>query len=255
MHSDFSKILDVVGALFLLLFFIQWISTIRAFHGLPWRAVWGTIGVTFHSSKVLLLFGVIVFLFYALFQAIFPSAITLFPSTLFLIGLITIGLNGSCLPPTVLYLAASRQEAILLASKLQTAVSPLKFVHLLNRFEAGAILGENIYHSDYRVEKNWQKAVRTLSAITPLIILDARKLTLPITQEIEHIIEAGLEHRTIFIYGKYDAMSDIIMASITQNVIKHTATPEQLTKALQGIGWELLSGRVKDVFQYTKNRI
>ncbi|HEX7181498.1 MAG TPA: hypothetical protein VF756_06615 [Thermoanaerobaculia bacterium] len=249
-----SSILDIAGGLFLLIFGVQVVTTIKTHGGPLWRAVREMTRVTLRGPKALLLIGGVVGLMNALFQQLAPSWVPPIPPLL-LIGISLVALNGACLPPAILYLAASRASGFSFASELQIAVAPLKVVHMLQSFEAGAILGDEIHESEYRVRANWQQAVRALSTIAPLIIVDGRVPSASVRQEIRHIIDSGLHDRTFFIADEHGALPALSEVSLPRAMDLRIATSEQLLEALRGLWWSLFSSRTRGMVQYLETRM
>jgi hypothetical protein len=246
-----SVIFDTIAVFFFLLFAIQILVTAKAYGGLPTKALWAMTRVTIRGPKVLLLVSGILGLFDSLFQPLLSSWIPPFPR-LFLAGLSLVALNGACLPPTVLYLAASKAKGFSLASELQFSIAPLKIVHLLDTFQAGAILGDQLHQSEFRVGANWQKAVRTFSEITPLIIVDGRVVTEPILQEITHILNSGLHNRTFFVADETGGVPALSCLTLPREAKLQIATSQQLLSGLKGLGWKVLSFSGRNLHQNVK---
>jgi hypothetical protein len=117
------------------------------------------------------------------------------------------------------------------------AVAPIKVAHLLNSFEAGAIFGDQIHMSEYRVADRWGEAVRRLCDIAPLILLDSREVTLPVLQEIQYILESGKRCRTVFITEDNGAMP--ALHSFEDGFV-FTLTPKAAIASFSGLGWKIL---------------
>ena len=236
-----KSILDILGLLFLFICGIQILATVRAYGSLSTRAVIITIRTTLKSSKILLLLAGITTLLSAIFQPFFPSWIPPFPPLL-QVGGGLIGLNAACLPPIVLYLAASKPEGILLANDLSFAIAPLKLTHLLESFYSEAPLAEReqIHESEYRVSGNWQKTVMDLCDIVPLIIIDARFVTGPVVTEINHILDSGHERRTFFVADQYGNAPALSHVSRSQRGKLHISTAAELIFSLRRVGFKTL---------------
>lgn len=249
-----ESILNITGSLFLLLFSIQVFTTVRAYGKMPPKAVMGMMQVTLRSSKLILLVGAILGFFLVLFEPLLASWFPPFPK-LFLTGLSLVALNGACLPPTFLYLAASRAKAFSLTSDLQLAIAPLKIVNLIDTIQAGVIPGDQIHQSDYRVSGNWQKAVKTLSRITPIIIVDGRITTQPLIQEITYIINSGLYKRTFFIGDETGKVPALSCLNLPRDIFPQIVTSQKLIKALKGIGFKFLLFQSNALVQLVKARL
>ena len=192
--------------------------------------------ISLRSGKAMLLFGGIVVLFCSIFQSLLSSWIPPFPAVL-TTGLGLTALGGACLPPGIFYLSASKPSGFSFVYNLMFAIAPMKVTHLLNTFESGAILGDQIHMSEYRVNQGWQMAVRNLSNIAPLIILDARIITPNVRKEVQFVINSENRLKTIFITeedGSSPAFS--YLESLNDGCI-FTLPPKAAIESLQGIGW------------------
>ena len=123
-------------------------------------------------------------------------------------------------------------------------------VHLLDSFQAGAVVGDSLRHSKYRVASDWQRAVRTLSNISPVIIVDMRELTLNVYREIVHLVEAGLHSQVFLIAERAQAPAEVSRLCHKFGVRICIVTPELLGLALTRIGWTILFRSVGNVFRY-----
>lgn len=138
MPMSAKNILDVVGCLFLLMFAIQVITTVKAHRGLNWKAIRQMSQVSMGGAKALMLFGGLAGLALALLQPVLSDWIPPFPPLL-IIGVSVLALNRACLPPTFLFLGASQAGGFSLATDLLLTVAPLKIVHLLASRDAGGL--------------------------------------------------------------------------------------------------------------------
>ncbi|OGF63824.1 MAG: hypothetical protein A2Y62_03535 [Candidatus Fischerbacteria bacterium RBG_13_37_8] len=112
-----KNVLNVVGCLFLLMFALQAFTTVKANRELVWKAIRKMLMVSLGGAKALLLIGGIIGLAYPIFQLLLSDWIPPFPP-LFTIGVSLLALNGACLPPTFLFLAASQGAGFSLAHEI-----------------------------------------------------------------------------------------------------------------------------------------
>jgi hypothetical protein len=246
---DAQNLLNIVGCLFLLMFGIQVLTTIRSHQRFSIAAVRQMTQVSMGGGKALLLFGGVLGLASALLQPVLSDWIPPLPP-LMMIGVSLLALNGACLPPTFLLLAASQTGGFSFANDVQLSVAPLKMVHLLDSFQAGAIVGDALHQSEYRVSSNWQRAVRTLSRISPVIIVDVRELTPNVYREIVRLVETGLHSRVFLIAEKAQAPTDVARLCHQFGVRICVVTPELLEAALGRVGWTVLFRSVGNVFRF-----
>lgn len=237
------NLLDIIGLLFILLFMAQLIAVIRIYKGGILKSIRIMASVSLRSGKAFLLFGGTIALFCSIFQSLLSSWIPPFPPVL-LTGLGLVALGGACLPPGLIYLGASQSSGFFFVQKLMSAIAPMKVTHLLNSFEAGAILGDQVHQSEYRVTKGWQEAVRSLCNIAPLIILDSRIITPYVLEEVQHILNSDNKHRTIFLSEKDGSSPILKFLDDSHNGFVFTLTPEAAVASLNGVGWRsLIRGR------------
>jgi len=247
-------ILNLVGCAFLLLSVIQIIAAVKAQRGLGMAAIRQMSRVSMGGGKALLLLGGLVGLASAILQPVLSDWIPPLPPLL-TIGLSLIALNGACLPPTFLFLAASQAGGFSLANEIQFTIAPLKIVHLLDSFQAGAVVGDALHQSEYRVATDGQRAVRTLSKISPVIIVDIRELTLNVYLEVVHLAEARLHNRVFLIAERAQAPAEISRLCHQFGVRICVVTPELLEAALSQIGWTVLFRSVGNVFRFLELKI
>jgi hypothetical protein len=249
-------ILDVVGLLFLFAFGVQVLATLRAYGSLPARAVLITIRTSLRSSKLFILLASIAVLFGSIFQPIMSSWIPPLPPLLEVGGAL-IGLNIACLPPTVLYLASSTPEGILLGNDLLGTVAPLKLINFLESFHSEAPLAEreNIRPSSYRVSGNWEKTVMDFCEFVPLIIVDTRVMTAPVIAEINHILNSGLEQRTFFVAGQHGVEPALLYIGMLLKRKIQISTPSELVFALRRIGFKTLVSGQQNLPQSVRKKL
>jgi hypothetical protein len=245
-------ILDIGGCLFLLVFALQIFTTIKARGGL--RGIRQVTRVSLRGVKALLLIGGVLALVSAICQ---PLLVDLFPPfpPLLIIGASLLALNAACLPPTFLFLGASQEGGFSLASDLQYAVTPLKIMHLLDSRQAGPIVGEHLHQFEYRVTHDWQRAVRALSGLTPVIIVDIRVLTPNVYREVVQLIEARLHNRVFLVVDAAHAPAAISRLCHQSGVRICVVTSELLQGALRGIGWTLITCHVGDIHRFIELRM
>lgn len=222
-----------------MLFIAQLFAVIRVYKGSTLKSIGIMTSITLRSGKALLLFGGTVELFCSIFQSSLSSWIPPFPVVL-TTGLGMVALGGACLPPGIFYLSASKPSGFTLVYSLMFAIAPMKVTHLLNTFEAGAILGDLIHMSEYRVTKGWQEAVRTLCNIAPLIILDSRVITPHVLKEVQLILNSENKFRTIFITEDDGSSPILTYLDSLHNGYFFTLPPEAAVASLKGVGWRVL---------------
>ena len=236
------NLLNVFGSLCIFLFMAQLIAVIRIYKGGILKSIRVMTSVSLQSGKAFLLFGGTVALFSSVFQDLLSSWIPPFPPVL-LIGLGMVALGGACLPPGIFYLSASEPSGFTFVHSLMFAIAPMKVTHLLNSFEAGAILGDQVHMSEYRVTKRWQEAVRSLCNIAPLIVLDSRIITPYVLEEVRLILNSENRLKTIFLTEE-DGSSQIftLMARgvLNNDGFLFTLSPKAAAASLNGVGWRSL---------------
>ena len=180
------NLLDIFGTILLVFAAIQLITAIKVFKPLPRRAIWGMATFTLRGKKALIMLGGLFGLTSAAAAALFPEAtagwILPFPR-FFQCGISLVALNAGCLPPAFLFLGASRQPAFNLLSEIPLAIAPLKLVHMIESIEAGSVIHEQIDSDDYRVRNDWRNAVRMVSELAPIILIDLRVLSRSVIDE------------------------------------------------------------------------
>lgn len=230
--------LELLGWLCVFFFGLQLVATLRAHHGLPRRAVREMTEVTL-GGRTLLLFAGLLALLDALLEPLLSDWIPPLPRPL-LLGMGLLALDAACLPPTVLYLATSSGVASLLYSEVMLAVAPLKTVQLLDPSKAGFGADSTIHRTGYRVRRDWQAAVRKLCAITPLIIVDARVPSDGLSEEISHLVDSGLHHRSLFISNDDGDLPALRFVRLPPAIVLVTARPQELVSTLRGLAWRCL---------------
>lgn len=234
-----SELLNIFGLLLILLFIAQLFTVIRVYKGSILKSIGIMTSIALRSGKALLLFGGTVALFCSIFQSSLSSWIPPFPAVL-TTGLGLVALGGACLPPGIFYLSASKPSGFVFVYDLMFAIAPMKVTHLLNTFESGAILGDQVHMSEYRVTKGWQKAVRTLCNIVPLIILDARIITPHVLEEVQLILNSENKLRTIFITEEDGSSPAFSYLEALYDGFIFTLPPKAAIATLKGIGWRSL---------------
>ena len=162
-------IMDGIGDALILLSAVQLAASIKAYRGDFLRGLGAMTCVSLRSSKLLLFMVSIV----SLLNALFPNVLSLaIPTTQFQLGIAFVGIDVTCLPPAILYLAATTKESQILSAVVSLRVMPLKLVHLLDPWQqieqklSNDILIRLINFNRYRVWWNWEHAVRSLSKIS-----------------------------------------------------------------------------------------
>ena len=216
--------------------------------------------VTFSARgrKALLMIGGLYGLMTAAAAALFPEAtsgwIPPFPRV-FQCGVSVVALFAGCLPPAFLFLGASQQPAISLLSKISFATAPLKLVHMIESIDAGAVIHEAIGEYDYRVRDDWQNAVRMVSEIAPIILLDLRVLSKSVIDEILHISSSRMQKKTFYIVEERIIIPELRAVLTFPGVWSHLLTPQQMVNVLGGIGCGFLFVRGIGLQRYLENRV
>jgi len=247
-------ILNLVGCLFLLVFAVQAFAEVKTHRGFSTKAILQMAKVSLSGVKVFLLIGGVIGLISVIFQPLLLDWIPPLPP-LFVIGISLLALSGTCLPPTFLFLAASQESGFSLASEFSATVAPLKMVHLLDTFDAGALVATSLNHSDYRVVNDWQRTVRKLSNISPVIIVDIRKLTPNVCRELAHLAEAKLHNKTFLVAESAQAPAEVSRLCNQSGVRFYVVTPQLLELALNRIGWIVLLQPVNNLSSFLEQRM
>ena len=138
-----------------------------------------------------------------------------FPSGLLLYGMIVTfsTLSWNLLPPTVLFLANSREESSLLAAEMQgfLLAKGLRIAFLLDPTVAAPVDGSRFYMDNFRTKDNlqWERVVRALMCAVPIIAIDVRVLSTGVIDEVALIFTNQLAHKTVFIVEP-DGTSEIL---------------------------------------------
>lgn len=117
------------------------------------------------------------------------------------------------LPPTVLYLSRSRDEAIQDLAEIIPAISPLRVVSLIhpapdlaseamNEIEVfERIEFKDILPSIYRTREaaDWDEIVRELMYFTPIVIIDTRSVSDAVIFEAELILKSGRADKVLLL--------------------------------------------------------
>jgi hypothetical protein len=114
-----SNLLDIFGLMLILVFMMQLFAVVRVYKRSVLKSILVMTSVSLRSGKVLLLFGSIVVLFCAFFESLLSSWIPPFPQILST-GLGLVALGGACLPPGIVYLAASQASGFSFVHELLT---------------------------------------------------------------------------------------------------------------------------------------
>lgn len=146
----------------------------------------------------------------------------------FVLGGVITFIGYSCLPPSVLFLAASRPDQRSLAINLVRAFRPYRVVYLLSDDRSVGIYDhEDFTHNNLRTpdEVDWRSVVHPLMDIVPTVAIDARVVSPAVVEEIQRMVANGNIGKCVFIVGPSgtcpaidQAVSDSLIRANLQSV-------------------------------------
>ena len=146
----------------------------------------------------------------------------------------------SCLPPTVVFLAASQPEQRILAVELVSAISPCRVIFLLSEgVGIGVYNHDDFSRNNLRMGKDedWRKIVHLLIDMSPIIVVDTRVATPPVSEEVIRIISTNSFGKTLCVVGSHGespALDQAMQsASSTDSLTRIPA--EQVVSVVRGI--------------------
>lgn len=255
-HMSIWGFFDWGGALFLGLCGIRFATTFKAYDRVPWNAIWDMICVSAQGKHLSFLIGGLLGLTYVILDE-FSSLLWPLTTPLFISGISGLALTRACLPPSILYLAVSQQKGQQLLSEVIEGARPFKVVHLIRSLDMGLPLStrETLYAAEYRVRKNWQLAVRTIAGFVPLIVVDTRDPSDPITEELWHIFASGLQDKTFIIIDNDQSSAGMSDASLSLELARYTVSVSDFSRVFYGFGLSFIFTRSRSLTQYLENRI
>jgi hypothetical protein len=143
-------------------------------------------------------------LFYILKETIWTSLSNMLPPIpiCFVLAGVFAFVGYSCLPPRMLFLAASRPEQRSLALEMIRAVSPGRVVFLLSDdFSMGIYQHDDFSRNNLRTAKDvdWRDVVHPLFDMVPLVVIDTRVTTPPVSEELVRILSTSSSQKTLFV--------------------------------------------------------
>jgi hypothetical protein len=205
-----------------------------------------TVRVTLNSRKCITITGATVALLVGAFKPLLGEPFAGFPR-FFLLGAGALLLVRALLPPSVLFLAASRDKGRSLLRTLQRCY-PLRLVHLLNISGAGM---PGLSASQVRVFSNWRRAVDAFSDATPILVVDLRVTTGHVHTEVKNIFDRCLLEKTVFVVDeKFPDFSLLVLYQLAAKVDRAVvATPDMLEDAMRDLALDVLRGPVSMPFE------
>jgi hypothetical protein len=206
-----------------------------------------TVRVTLNSRKCITITGAAAAIFAGAFKPWLGELAAGLPR-LFFLGVGVLLLVRELLPPSGLFLAASRDKGRSLLRTLHRFCYPLRFVHLLNI--AGAGMSE-ISASQIRVFSNWRNAVNALSDAVPLLVVDLRVNTSHVIAEVQNIFDRNLLEKTVFVVD--ERFPDLSLLTLYTHSSKSdramVASPKMLQDAMRDLALEVLQRPVARPFE------
>lgn len=262
---DASSILDFIGECALFLSVIRAVTVINVGGWRCWRSIALMMGISLRGPQLFIVASAIMILIFTLTSA-FTSPIRSFATPLFDFGVASYLLVRIWSPPAILYLSASKRRGFGLLIRLRFLASPLKVAHLLIIYPHVSLIGHFIVRlvvfglDEYRVFWNWQNAVRSLSQVASIIIIDARTPSPALTEELTHNASAGLNHRTFIVYDEHGLDERGCVPGL--GGISYPLYSElrlvpsiQFPEAMAGLWWSWLTSRRINLPQLLENRI
>lgn len=104
-------------------------------------------------------------------------------------------------PPAVLFLGASSLVTSRFLLRIMRVAHPLNVVACLHHEPMGPLLDDVLGFFSFRTGDNkvWQEMVSSLVAVSPLVVLDVRKATLPVDYEINVSVKTVSKERLFFV--------------------------------------------------------
>jgi hypothetical protein len=111
------------------------------------------------------------------------------------------GLSHALMPPSVLCLSSSREDAIWIQERIATSCFPHRVVSLYRLDPLNERNPSNIEADIFRTrdDSQWRSAVRTLLKIAPVLVIDTRLDTSALREEIACVFESKLDYKAILI--------------------------------------------------------
>jgi len=212
-----AAILCTVTALILGTFLFQWYSTLRMtdctgsdLFMMMWQ-LWRA------TSKVWIMLCLLLANIWLLISIVVVSIVLreAFPIELILYSLIvTLGtLSWNLVPPTVLFLANSREESSRVAVEIQRLLlaKGLRVAYLLDPVVAAPVDSLRFYMDNFRNADNleWERAVHSLMRAVPIVVIDVRVPSVGVSRETEFNVGNGYSCKTVFIVES-DGRSELL---------------------------------------------
>jgi hypothetical protein len=104
-------------------------------------------------------------------------------------------------PPAVLFLAASSLTASRILLRVMQTAHPFNVVACLHHEPMGPLLDDVLGFFSFRTgdDSVWREMVSSLVAVSPLVVLDVRKATLPVEYEIDESVKTVQREQLFFV--------------------------------------------------------
>ena len=179
-------------------------------------------------------------------------------------GIASFLLCQTCIPPAILFLAASQEPGLDLLQEVNSEARPLRVAHLIEAsnpdtlIESGSLSNyatraEELKYGQFRVRHDWQRAVRQFSEITPVIVVDARVLTHAVLEELNHIMFAKRYDQTFVVVRSLDLRNSSLQE--IKDAPFRFVSIAALQRALPNLGWSLLFSSEGNLAKHLKKRI
>jgi hypothetical protein len=145
----------------------------------------------------------------------------------------------SCLPPAVLFLAASQPAQRYLAVELVRAFNPFRVVYLLSDdISVGIYDHEDFSRNNLRTpdDVDWRSVVHPLMDMAPTVVIDTRIPSPAVVEEIQRMVQNGSICKCIFVTkdsGGSPALDQAI-SDISVRVALNTIAANQLLPYAKG---------------------
>jgi len=103
-------------------------------------------------------------------------------------------------PPAVVFLAASGPEATSLQLRIQSLVWPLVVVSCLHHRTESPLLNHLLLFNSFRAGCTWEETVLPLMRLSPIVVIDGRRLTASVRAEIQFAL-LSLERGRVYLVG------------------------------------------------------
>lgn len=206
---------------------------------------WGTnLLIALRSKKIIMLISSCALLLVGLFRDTIGDLLPPFPRMI-MIGSGALWAIKICMPPSVLFLSASQDKGRTLLRDIQSACIPLKVSHLLTRITPEA---QSVNEDQYRVFFNWEAAVENFSAISPLILVDARAITSHVYHEVKKSLQGHLVKKTIYVVDRPgpDSIFYLLLRELEYSDDVLVTTPELICSGMRSMTQAAIRHKIND---------